>query len=81
MASACARRAAHGKGEDSATPARLKSYTNAWLRQLPEVLAFHSAQRRHGGYGATYVLLRKNEVARSDTRERHGLKGHRPHTI
>ena len=71
----------HGKGEQSATPARLKSYTQAWLRQLPAVLAFHSAQRHHGGYGATYVLLRKNERQKSDTREQHGRKGYMPHTL
>jgi len=49
----------HGKGEGRAQPAILKSCINSWLPTLPEVLAFHSAQSRHGGTGATYVLLRR----------------------
>ncbi len=51
----------HGRGEGRATPALLKSCTNQWLREIAEVLAFHSAQPWHGGRGATYVLLRKSE--------------------
>jgi hypothetical protein len=38
------------------------------------VLAFHSAQRHHGGYGACYVLLRKNAEKRQDNRERHARR-------
>lgn len=60
----------HGRGERSATPGRLKSYVARWLTDMPEVLAFHSAQRQHGGYGATYVLLRKSAEKRNDNRER-----------
>ena len=60
----------HGRGERSATPARIKSYVARWLEDMPEVLAFHSAQRHHGGYGATYVLLRKSAEKRNDNRER-----------
>ncbi|MCH9690777.1 MAG: DNA endonuclease SmrA [Gammaproteobacteria bacterium] len=48
----------HGKGEGRKQP-RLKSCVNGWLPQMNEVLAFHSAQIRHGGPGATYILLRK----------------------
>lgn len=52
----------HGKGLDrQPQPALLKSCVANWLPQLDAVLAFHSAQQQHGGVGATYVLLRKNE--------------------
>ena len=50
---------AHGRGERSATPARLKSFVAHWLSELPEVIAFHSALPRQGGTGAVYVLLKK----------------------
>ena len=65
---------AHGKGERSATPGRMKSYVAAWLEQHPEVMAFCSAQRQHGGVGATYVLLRKSPAGKEANREQHGLK-------
>ncbi|WP_407666096.1 DNA endonuclease SmrA [Microbulbifer bruguierae] len=61
----------HGKGEGRKTPAMLKSCVNAWLPQLAEVLAFHSAQKQHGGLGATYVLLRKSEGKRQQNLEQH----------
>jgi len=51
----------HGKGEGRAQPAILKSCINSWLPELPEVLAFHSAHSRHGGTGATYVLIRSSK--------------------
>lgn len=59
----------HGKGELRDNPALLKSCVNHWLRQIDAVLAFHSAQRYHGGYGATYVLLRKSEEKRQENKE------------
>lgn len=61
----------HGKGEGRKQPALLKSCVNAWLPQLPEVLAFHSAQKQHGGLGATYLLLRKSERKRQQNLEQH----------
>ncbi|MFV8780938.1 DNA endonuclease SmrA [Microbulbifer sp. SA54] len=61
----------HGKGEGRKQPALLKSCVNAWLPQLPEVLAFHSAQKQHGGLGATYILLRKSERKRQQNLEQH----------
>lgn len=64
----------HGRGERSPTPARIKSYTIAWLAQMPEVLAYHHPERRHGGAGAVYVLLRKSAAKREENRERHGQK-------
>jgi DNA-nicking Smr family endonuclease len=50
----------HGRGKGSLDnkPA-LKTHVNQWLRELPQVLAFHSAQSRHGGTGALYVLLKR----------------------
>ncbi len=60
----------HGKGERSVPPARIKSYVNHWLQQVPEVLAFHSAQKHHGGTGSVYVLLRKSKDERIANREK-----------
>jgi DNA-nicking Smr family endonuclease len=61
----------HGKGEGRAQPALLKSCVAHWLPQFDQVLAFHSAQPRHGSGGATYVMLRKSENKRLDNLERH----------
>lgn len=65
---------APGKGELSKTPGRLKSYLAAWLEEHPEVIAFCSAQRQHGGVGAVYVLIRKSPKSSELNREQHGLK-------
>jgi DNA-nicking Smr family endonuclease len=51
----------HGKGEGRERPALLKSHVAYWLPQIEDVLAFHTAQKRHGSYGATYVLIRKSD--------------------
>lgn len=61
----------HGKGEGREQPALLKSCIAHWLPELDEVLAFHSAQKHHGGYGATYLLLRKSDRKKMETSERH----------
>jgi DNA-nicking Smr family endonuclease len=61
----------HGKGERSQPQALLKSYVSAWLPHIPEVMAIHSAERRHGGSGALYVLLRKSDRKKAENRERH----------
>ncbi|WP_421863687.1 Smr/MutS family protein [Motiliproteus sp.] len=51
----------HGKAlTEDGTPPIIKSYVNDWLRQLPQVLAFVSAQPQDGGTGALYVLLKRN---------------------
>ncbi len=63
---------AHGRGERSPTPARLKSFVLHWLTGLPLAIAFHSALARHGGAGATYVLVQKSKKAKSENRELHG---------
>jgi DNA-nicking Smr family endonuclease len=60
----------HGKGEGREHPARLKSCVNHWLRQIDYVLGFHSAQKQHGGAGATYVLIKKSSQARRRTGDR-----------
>lgn len=53
----------HGKGGHHGEPPIIKSYVNHWLKQFPNVLAFHSAQPRAGGTGAVYVLLRRIPTA------------------
>ncbi|PID54684.1 MAG: hypothetical protein CR978_02335 [Gammaproteobacteria bacterium] len=40
------------------------------MQELPAVMAFHSAQARHGGTGAVYVLLQKSEQKKRENRER-----------
>jgi DNA-nicking Smr family endonuclease len=63
----------HGKGESKPEKERssiLKAYVNHWLRELETVQAFHSAQNRHGGTGAVYVLLRKSEEKKRENREK-----------
>lgn len=62
----------HGKGQSKAEQERssiLKGCVNHWLRELPNVMAFHSAQPQHGGTGAVYVLLRKSEEKKRENRE------------
>lgn len=48
----------HGKGRGSEQQPVLKQMLNGWLPQIPEVLAFCSANRQDGGTGAAYVLLK-----------------------
>ncbi len=62
----------HGRGKHSDPPALLKSYCNHWLRHIPEVLAFHSAQARDGGTGAVYVMVKKSEELSEENREQFG---------
>jgi len=50
----------HGKGYGSAGGrSALKAQVNQWLRDVPSVLAFSSAQSKDGGMGAVYILLRR----------------------
>lgn len=63
----------HGKGDSKPDRERssiLKGCVDHWLRELENVLAFHSAQPQHGGTGAVYVLLRKSEDQKRENRER-----------
>ncbi len=50
----------HGKGHhsDDGRPV-LKAMVNKWLQDMPEVLAFTTAQTRDGGTGAVYVLVKR----------------------
>ena len=61
----------HGKGEGRARPALLKSCVAHWLPQMDDVLAYHTAQKQHGSYGATYILLRKSERKKQVNKELH----------
>jgi DNA-nicking Smr family endonuclease len=49
----------HGKGGHEGAPPIIKNLVNRWLPQFDDVLAFHSAEPKDGGYGAVYVLLKK----------------------
>ena len=51
----------HGKGSPTGEPPVLKNHVNHWLKQLPQVIAFHSALPRDGGSGAIYVLLSREK--------------------
>lgn len=65
----------HGIGfKNKKHPGVLKSYTNKWLQELEQVLAFHSAQKQHGGSGATYVLIKKSDEKKIENRERHSKR-------
>lgn len=65
----------HGKGERNPDGiAQLKSYLARWLPELDEVLAFHSAQKHHGGTGAVYVMVRKSDQQKQRNREVHGAR-------
>lgn len=65
----------HGKGDrKTEEQATLKSYVAKWLKEIPEVMAYHSAMPQHGGVGAVYVMLRKSEKAKEETREKLGRR-------
>jgi DNA-nicking Smr family endonuclease len=61
----------HGKGEQGNPPALIKSFVATWLEQISDVLCFHSALRQHGGTGALYVMLKKSQAKKQETRDRH----------
>jgi DNA-nicking Smr family endonuclease len=63
----------HGKGERNPDRiAHIKSHIAKWLPELDDVLAFHSAQKHHGGTGAVYVMVRKGDRDKQRNREIHG---------
>lgn len=65
----------HGKGDRNPDKiATLKSHLAVWLPQIDEVMAFHSAQKQHGGTGAVYIMLKKGDKAKQHNREIHGLR-------
>lgn len=61
----------HGKGQGRKEPAKIKSCVNHWLPHFTYVLAFHTAQKMHGGLGATYVLLSKSAASKQKTARQH----------
>jgi len=63
----------HGKGWHSGTPV-LKAALKHWLKQIPDILAFSSAQPRHGGTGAVYVLLKSKPIKKVFFRKNNGFK-------
>jgi len=65
----------HGKGDRNPDKvATIKSHLANWLLQVDEVMAFHSAQKQHGGTGAVYIMLKKGASSKQLNRERHGSK-------
>jgi DNA-nicking Smr family endonuclease len=61
----------HGLGLKSKPfPGFMKSYVNQWLRQIDMVIAFHTAQKHHGGLASVYVLLKKHPNQKLINRER-----------
>jgi DNA-nicking Smr family endonuclease len=53
-------RVIHGKGSGSGPGGPVLKYAaQEWLTRWDDVVAFASADRRHGGTGAVYVLLRR----------------------
>lgn len=62
----------HGKGDRTPdNQATLKSYINKWLKDMDDVMAFHTAQQFHGGLGAVYILFKKSQKARLDAWGQH----------
>ncbi|RUO23650.1 DNA endonuclease SmrA [Aliidiomarina iranensis] len=60
----------HGQGlKSQPRPALLKSLCHQWLPELEPVLAIHTAQKFHGGSGASYVMIRKNSAVKLATKE------------
>lgn len=65
----------HGLGlNNKPHPAILKSALNQWLPELAPVIACHTSLKGHGGLASTYVLLKKNELNKSENRELHRKK-------
>ena len=66
----------HGMGLKSKPfPGFLKSYVNQWLRQIDMVIAFHTAQKQHGGLASVYVLLKKHPNQKLINREKNRRGG------
>ncbi len=65
----------HGKGEHSGKMALIKSHLAKWLREIPEVIAYHSAPAYKGGTGAVLVILKKGDKESALNRELHARRG------
>ncbi len=64
----------HGKGQMQKQKALIKSFTAHWLKQIPEILAFHSAPEWKGGTGAIMAVLKKGDKASALNRELHSRR-------
>ncbi len=64
----------HGKGQMQKQKALIKSFTAHWLKQIPEILAFHSAPEWKGGTGAVMAILKKGDKASALNRELHARR-------
>ena len=54
----------HGKGKgygEGGEMGIIKASICGWLESSPAVLAYHTAQPKHGASGAVYVLIRRNK--------------------
>lgn len=61
-------------GRDNNSGMLIKSYLAQWLPAMDSIQAFHTAQKHHGGDRAVYVMLRKSEAKKAQTRERHAAR-------
>ena len=59
----------HGKGSRQVKKAQMKSYVAHWLKQMNDVIAYHSAPDFKGGTGAVMVILKKGDKASALNRE------------
>ena len=52
----------------------MKSYVAHWLKQMNDVIAYHSAPDFKGGTGAVMVILKKGDKASALNRELHARR-------
>ena len=64
----------HGKGSRQVKKAQMKSYVAHWLKQMNDVIAYHSAPDFKGGTGAVMVILKKGDKASALNRELHARR-------
>lgn len=65
----------HGKGREDRSHANvIRSFLARWLTEFESVQAFCRAADNQGGSGACYVVLRKSQVAKEETWERHAKR-------
>ena len=66
----------HGKGDrdHARKQATIKSYVAHWLKQMPEVIAYHSAPEWKGGTGALMIIVKKSSKESLHNRELHARR-------
>ena len=52
----------------------MKSHVAHWLKQIPDILAYHSAPDFKGGTGALCIILKKGDKASIVNREIYGRR-------